>query len=192
MHNHFLLLVYYSVCSMRNEVEFKRIYDNYYQSLSLLCCKYVDVEVAEDIVQDIFMKFWHVTLDFENDKHLMGYLLKAARNACLNHIRLNKTELLQAKHVLNTDQAGEDAFEVEFMESRLYVNIFNAIEQLPERRREIFTMSYLDHMSVEEISLKLGISENTVKTQRLRAKEALRKYLENDYQSLYLLLALVN
>ncbi|MFV0593953.1 MAG: RNA polymerase sigma factor [Draconibacterium sp.] len=171
---------------MRSESEFKKIYYDYYKSLSLFCCKYVELEVAEDIVQDVFLKFWHVDIQFENERHILSYLLKATKHKCLNYLRLNKLELSDIEDAAVDEQQWDESMELEFMESNLYVNIFNAIEQLPARRKQIFTMSYLDKMSVDEISQKLNISTNTVKTQRLRAKEALRKYLEDDYRTLSL------
>ncbi len=173
---------------MINELEFKRIYYSYYESLSLFGCKYVDAEVAQDIVQDVFLKVWRSELNFDNDRHLMGYLVSATKNGCLNHIRLSKTESLDTDRHFNEANLAVEGEDIDLMESNLYVNIFKAIEKLPEKRRLIFTMSYLDRMSVEEISAQLNISVNTVKTQRLRAKETLKKYLSEDYLSLCLLL----
>lgn len=61
------------------------------------------------------------------------------------------------------------------------MEVVQAVEQLPERCREVFKLSYVDGLKVSEVARKLSISEDTVKTQRLKARKQLQEILKDLY-----------
>lgn len=64
--------------------------------------------------------------------------------------------------------------------------IRDAVNDLPARYREVFCMAYIKNMKNEEIALELGISVNTVKVMRQRAKNRLRKTLKDLFPLLFI------
>lgn len=65
--------------------------------------------------------------------------------------------------------------------------IFQTIERLPNECRKVFKLSYIEGMEICKVAETLHISENTVKTQRLRA----RKFLKENLKDLFSLIALI-
>ena len=67
------------------------------------------------------------------------------------------------------------------LKREMFEEIFTAIEELPAECRRIFKMSYIEHLSIQEIAKQLDIAETTIKTQRARAK----KYLQDRLKELF-------
>ena len=167
-----------------NEITYKRVFYQYYKHLYIFSTKYVDERNADDIVQDVFLKLWEVQKELESEEHIKLYLYKSVYNACINqikHTQYMNRQLTQFQ--LDVEEYVEPDVNVDCVENNLLICIFDAIEQLPRKSREIFEMSYLDKMDIAEISRELGISANTIKSQRLRAKEALREILKKNIKT---------
>ena len=73
----------------------------------------------------------------------------------------------------------ENSYLLQRIESEIMDEIFRAIDQLPEECRKVFKLSYIDGMEVCKVAETLHISENTVKTQRLRARKFLKENLKD-------------
>src|SRR5690606_19629473 len=82
------------------------------------------------------------------------------------------------------DHEGHDAY---IMEEELHTILFNSLKELPDRCREVFLLSCIYRMPYKEISIELGISVNTVKSQRTRAIELLKGKLKKLYTILFLI-----
>jgi RNA polymerase sigma-70 factor (ECF subfamily) len=169
---------------------FDVVFNRYY---SILCTFAADlimrIDLAEEIVQDVFVKFW----DHRNSIHvttsLKAYLFKMVQNSCYNYIRDHATlknikevsieditlqfELLK---INDTDSVFDKLWSAE-MES----DLSKAIESLPDQCKEIFYLCRYEGLTYSEISKKLAISVSTVKTQMSRAMEKLevvvKKYI---------------
>jgi RNA polymerase sigma-70 factor (ECF subfamily) len=104
-----------------------------------------------------------------------------------------KSALTHERHhlIIRKDGRGSMYDEPDFLSDRIEAEvlseIFSAIERLPTECRRVFEMSYIEGMPVEQVADKLGVSVNTVKTQRSRAKKALRESLKGLYSILVLL-----
>ena len=81
----------------------------------------------------------------------------------------------------------ENSYLLQRIESEIMEEIFSTIEKLPEECRKVFKLSYIDGMEVCKVAETLQISENTVKTQRLRA----RKFLKENLKDLFPLLVII-
>lgn len=77
--------------------------------------------------------------------------------------------------------AEENEYFLRQTETEMFEEIFTAIEELPAECRRIFKMSYIEHLSIQEIAKQLDIAETTIKTQRARAK----KYLQDRLKELF-------
>lgn len=140
-----------------------------------------DKAAAEDIVQDIFLDLWRKRheLSIENTS---SYLFSAVKYRVLNYIRKNKVPMTDLDFVdkFNTLNSTEEF--IDFKELRQTLD--DAISDLPDQCRKVFTMSRFDHMSNKEIAEKLNLSLRTVENHISLALRKLRPKLKD---SLYLL-----
>ncbi len=134
-----------------------------------------DADDSKDIVQNLFVHLWENAKDIEINTSIKGYLFQATRNRCLNRIKSLRIEdnrnILYLEGVLNSEVLDPE------MDSGETGRIMDALGSLPDKMREIFKMKYLENQRQKEIADILGITENTVKTQLLRAKKKLRDIL---------------
>jgi RNA polymerase sigma-70 factor (ECF subfamily) len=132
-------------------------------------------DVAEELVQDIFLKVWAKREHLSDIDSLKTYLYRAARNQALNHLRRRRieraweTRRTQEGEPMTLGAADDDARGQEVAAA-----VHVAIAKLPDRCREIFTMSRDGGLTYAEIARALGISIKTVETQMGRALKALR------------------
>lgn len=125
---------------------------------------------AEDIVQDIFVRILR-SERFDYDDPL-PYLYRAARNGAASHVRQQRTrERLRAQA---GSAAGSRRAEAEAEYHELAEAVDHAIDSLPARAREIFTMSRVQGLTYAEIARTLGLSIKTVDNQMGRALKLLR------------------
>lgn len=146
----------YLTLHTKREMDINSLFKTYYRPLCLYAMHYLngDTVIAEDIVQESFVKMWQC-----KPKNNKAFLYSAVHNACIDHIRKNKATLTE---ILPQDIDGaisdEDAQTRSFTEARLWT----AIDDLPEGMRKVLLMSKRDGMKYREIAEELGISEKTV------------------------------
>jgi RNA polymerase sigma-70 factor (family 1) len=135
-------------------------------------------EVAEDIVQDVFVRLWENREAFDITDPL-PYLYQSVRNRAVSHQRQTVVRERWREQALSVAQerhaASSAASEVEAGE--VADAVARAVEALPERCRLVFTMSREQDLSYAEIARLLGISVKTVETQMGRALKSLRARL---------------
>ena len=135
---------------------------------------------AEDIVHSVFEKMLSRDLDLKDQSLAYSYMLSSVRNACLNYLSRKKDHGKYASHFLSENKDYDDrSFVNSRIESEVLWEVFSKINNLPDGCRQVFTMSYLDNLSNQEVADRLGISVNTVKSQKARAKELLRESLKD-------------
>ncbi len=149
--------------------EIDLIFQHYYRPLCLYATHYLhDIDEAEDVVQDCFVKLISRSIMPENIK---AFLYTSVRNACIDRLRRQSpidTEISPSdlSGTISDDQAQESSFRE--------AELWTAIELLPERCREIFLMSKRDGMTYREIAEELNLSEKTVEHQISKALKTLR------------------
>lgn len=130
-------------------------------------------EAAEDIVQDVFVYFWNNKERIRYTGSILGYLQRAVKNACVN-VRLH--EQVKRKYLQEALYTEEEAFDWQHADALrdMRQRLLEAVDQLPEKCKQIFMMSCLEGLKYKEVASKMGISENTVKTQIKLAYKRLR------------------
>jgi RNA polymerase sigma-70 factor (ECF subfamily) len=134
-------------------------------------------DVAEDIVQDVFVRLWQNRESFDV-RDPLPYLYQSVRNRAVSHQRqilVRERWREQAAVAAQERHAGSSFTEAEAGE--LANAVARAVEGLPERCRLIFTMSREQDLTYAEIAGVLGISIKTVETQMGRALKSLRAAL---------------
>lgn len=173
---------------MSGDVE--RVFRNHYGSLCYFASKYVrDEAVVEDIVQDAFVALLEKSPKFESDTHVKNFLYLSIRNACLNYIR---DEQAKARYMeAQTREEQTENFEENIILSEVYQELANAVAALPEECRKVFELCYFQGMDNSQAAEALGISINTVRTQKARGKKMLREKLKDVYPLAVLFLDLL-
>ena len=138
-----------------------------------------DDETAKDITQDVFLKIWHNRRTLSSTIPIDAQLLHITRQLVINNYRRSLVQK-EAFDELTTKQAGHLSInEVDETLSRneLQVRYKYALDELPERRREIFELSRFENLSYDEIAERLNISRATVESQMVKALRFLRSRL---------------
>ncbi|MBC9794712.1 RNA polymerase sigma factor [Sinomicrobium weinanense] len=154
--------------------DFNLIFNRYWHELYTYAMNIMrDNNAAEDIVQEIFIDLWnrYRTTSITNHK---AYLYKAVKYQCAKKLRarrLDKIQLEKAGLALAYSETPEE----EKNTHRLLAQVNTVVaEKLPDRCREVFTLSYYNNMSNKEIAHQLNISVSTVENHIHKALQLLR------------------
>lgn len=156
---------------------FHSLYTKYYKVLVLYGIRYLEsADIAEDVVQDVFSSIWAKKIQFQSIHSLQNYLYTSVRNTSLDYLKHKQVENKYVDCFLNSTEveAGEVDSDDEFCEEEIYRRLFDMIDKLPPRCKEVFLL-YMKGKKNEEIASALAISFETVKTQKKRAMKMLRK-----------------
>ncbi len=137
-----------------------------------------DAESAEDLVEEAFVKAWQVVESGREIDNFKGYMYRSVRNECISFLR-NRKEQVGLEFVPEVDEETVDTSERD-------AKIWEAIDKLPERCREVFLMSKRDGLTNEEIAEELNISIKTVKNQMTKAFAKLREALSTGHKPFFL------
>ena len=124
---------------------------------------------AEDITQEVLLKYIRADKKFKDEEHRKAWLLKVTANAVVSHIRSQKRgQMVDLEEIEEVVAAPENK----------HRDLKYVIEQLPEKYRMVIHMFYYEELSIKEISEITGDSEGTVKSQLSRGRDKLKKLLE--------------
>lgn len=136
-----------------------------------------DTYLSEDITQSCFALMWIRRASISPDGNVPAWLYVVARNAVFKELRRQVTASKYIDYVSNSDAARQEEFETGDTRDTAVIlaEAEAAIAALPESRRMIYKMRFIEGLSVHEISERLDISPKTVETQIARAKNAIRQ-----------------
>ena len=162
---------------------YESLFHDYYVMLSIIAKSFVkNNELAEELVNDVFVKIWERREFFLINTSLRAYLAKSVQNRCINYLRQNRkktnlreplTENMNYEMLRWSDDYPLD----KLMEKELADDIEKSVAKLPERCRQIFLLSRDKGLQYDQIAENLNISVNTVKAQMKIALSKLREYL---------------
>lgn len=153
------------------------MFRKYYSTLYQFTGRFVkDGHVAENIVQEVFVKLWTNRSELNISTNVKAYLYTAVKNHSLNYLKQDKRNIsIDDAYSFGefTDYTPED----KIVNDELNCAVHKAINALPPQCRKIYIMKKYDDLSYIEIGEMLGISINTVKTQMKRAMKSLTEQL---------------
>ncbi len=166
--------------------EFENLFRQFFQPLVLFANKFIyDLDLAENIVQDVFMNIWMNREQIDFKGNLKTYLYTSVKNRAINSVKHSKIER-EYKEKVRIVESDFNTPETEFDLQEMEKDINKVIQNLPDKCRLIFLMSRNDHLTYAEIAEILGISIKTVENQMGKALKALRTRLsELSYASFY-------
>ncbi len=136
------------------------------------------VEVAEDITHDCFLSLLRKPENFKaNRASLRTYLLSAARNLWLKHLRDSGREWALDERFEDEFVAGEQQPLHILLDSELTLKVQEAIFNLPPLQKEALVLFEYEGLALSEIASAVGADVGTVKSRLYRAREGLRSSL---------------
>lgn len=141
-------------------------------------------EVAEDIVQEVFITVWESKKRYNSYHGFKAYLYDLVQNRCLNYLKHKRVENKYLSLAVREAEEDRDAYNL--MQEEVYRELYIAIRELPDKCRSVFEL-HLAGKKNEEIAEALGISVLTVKSHKQNALHYLKKHMRNLFL-LYLLL----
>lgn len=137
-----------------------------------------DEEVAQDITQEIFISLWENRATLQIEGTISAYLYGAVKYRVINYFRMQaKREGHHAELSYLMEKQSIVAADSRLITGELDKEINDALNLLPERMRQVISMSRRQDRSIKEISDELGISVQTVKNQITAAMKILKKNL---------------
>ena len=150
-----------------------RMVDEYQTALLRACyvCLH-DRQLAEDAVQETFIKAYKTLDTFRGECGEKTWLMKVAVNTCRDMLRSKWFRHLDRR--VTPDELPEAATQPEAEDMALTLSVMN----LPQKYREVTLLYYYENMTMVEIAEALGVSQSTVSTRLTRARARLRQTLE--------------
>jgi RNA polymerase sigma-70 factor (ECF subfamily) len=136
-------------------------------------------ESAEELVQDVFVNVWSKKDYLNIDISLRAYLYRATRNHALNYVKRRQFEFDYQKRLADTITPYKNEVDDQYHFNEVETALNEAIEALPEKRREIFKMSRYEDLTYKEISDALEVPVRTVHYQIGLALKELREKLQH-------------
>lgn len=135
-------------------------------------------ELTDEIVQDVFLKIWMTRESLADISSFKAYLFAICRNQSINVVKQVMKEYKIVEQIKKETFEIYDELPDEVMEKKLSL-IDESINRLPHRQKEIFLLQRYERLTYDQISTKLGISRETVKTNLQLATKSISAYLQN-------------
>ncbi|MBL1213920.1 MAG: RNA polymerase sigma factor [Ignavibacteriae bacterium] len=157
-------------------IEFTITYNKYKLRIYNYVLKMVsDKMLCEDIVQNIFLKFYE-NMDLIKNKNSISYwLFKTARNDIYSFFRSKKVKSDQF-NVLDVDEvnkASSENLEIEYEKRELKNIVLNELDNLPDEQKEIYLLKEYGGLSYKEVAGIMEIDENLVKSRLYKTRQKL-------------------
>ncbi|MBJ8117141.1 MULTISPECIES: sigma-70 family RNA polymerase sigma factor [Bacillus] len=162
------------------ELLIDEIMSKYGQEVLQLVYSYVNnKEIAEDVTQDIFVKCYKSLHTYKGKSNVKTWLWRIAINQCKDYIK----SWYNNKVIVTEDEFTFVGSQKESVEQTVIQNaedreLASAVMNLPIKYREVIYLFYYEELSIKEIATVIEVKENTIKTRLKKAKELLKKGLE--------------
>ena len=167
-------------------ITYKALFRKYYPNLIFYATRLVGEEEAEDVVQDVFVELWKRKDSMEIGDQIQAFLYRAVYTRSLNVLKHRNIESGYMAIVEEINQKRVEFYQpdnnevIRRIEDReLKKEIYDAINELPDKCKEVFKLSYLHDMKNREIADTMGVSLRTVEAHMYKALKYLRSRLDH-------------
>lgn len=162
-----------------NRLALKTLFEKYHSTLCLLAYRLTKRDdVAKDIVQDVFIKFWNSRNSIEITVSLAAYLKRSVVNTAINQLEKDERYAKVPFEKITSHPLSASTDEA-FALHELSAQIEKAIGALPLRTRAVFLLIRKEEMSYKEVAEALNISLKAVEKEMMKALILLRQMLKN-------------
>ncbi len=170
-----------------DEHAFTKIYSEYSRKLYLHVLKVAkDRDVAEGLLQEIFIKVWDNRTTFDPSQSFQAWLYTVARNSVYSHFRqLAKEQKLQEQLYSQFEELYDMEMEGDLKDKQLEL-LTRALASLSDRRKEIFELCKIQGKSYQEVAAMLGLSSSTVSNLMVKSNQQIRKFIQQHYDEILL------
>ena len=154
---------------------FAEIYNRFYDPLVFFARKFLfDPLVAEDIVTELFLKYWQKQDHFNSPIAVKTFLYISTRNACINQNQKFRTQARAKVDLRILADELEESILHTITRSEILHDIYSSVESLPQQCRKIILLSFLGGLTNKQIARHLQLSVHTVKNQKVRGIQLVR------------------
>jgi RNA polymerase sigma-70 factor (ECF subfamily) len=173
-----LLLEWLERCRTGDTLAMSAIYDHFKSSLYGLAFRYTrNHAVAEDLLQDIFVKVFSNIHTLDNDNTFVGWLYRIAVNTCLSYLRTHK-RIYRKEVPLDDVEAYITHKSTHKPEDMMNKTLDAAIQRLSPRLKSVFMLHDIQGFKHEEVAQIMECSVGTSKSQLFKARMKIREYLK--------------
>lgn len=156
----------------------KEIMNLYTEPLLRLAYYYVkDTQIAEDIVQEVFIKMYNSQTNYEERGELKAYLYKMTSNKSKDYLKSWSYRNVQLQNKILPSASKTEVDELVRKDEQTIIG--DAILELPIKYREVLIYYYFNDMKISEIAGILSTAESTIKTRLVRGKGLLKNKLKD-------------
>jgi len=163
-------------------IDFGELYDSLWgKMLNVVCRKYTsDISKAQDYCQNGFVKVYNNISKYDGKGSLEAWVSCVINNNILDELRKSKIEICDGDEGFDFSRVSSSEDEIEESEYSIS-KIMEVLKYLSPAYKKVFELYYLEGLQHNEVSEKLGISPNTSKTNLMKAKKNIKKYLQNGW-----------
>lgn len=154
---------------------FAQVVDRYQKKLQSFVFHMVrNDQMAQDIVQESFIHLYKTIDRVDTKRKFSSYMFSIAKNTALSYLRSLKKDIsLEDIVIAQEDEALYD----DLLQAERRHLVGRALQKIQKKYRHVIQLYYFDDLSYEEISTRMRLPVNTIRTHLSRAKEALRKII---------------
>ena len=161
---------------------FRTFFDQHQHALlSFLMSKGLDKPTSEDILQQAFITIWEKRANLDEHRSIKAFLFTIAYNRMLNYLR--DTKKTQTNFAFDVRQDTDSTPDTNAENAQAMEAMQKALEQMPEKRRTVFEMCYVQELTYKEAAEILQITRKTVENHMALALKDLRIVLKNYIQN---------
>jgi RNA polymerase sigma-70 factor, ECF subfamily len=163
--------------------KFSKLYDHFSEALFGLLLRWVkDKGVAENLLQDVFIKAWRNREKYQTDKgRIFTWLYRITRNICIDYMRSRSCKQNKAS-VYSDDQPAFLQLPANDTIQPDTIGIRKLVEMLRQEEKEVVEMMYFIGMTQRQIAEQINIPLGTVKTRMNKAIKELRYFYKKDWK----------
>lgn len=181
---------------IENREGFDNLFRHYYPRLKSYVSSFVEDSVAEDITQDVFLYVWENRKKIYVGPAFHSYLFQAGYTRSIDYLKkqqsitgfssLIQNEITQIYETLAVNEGDilENLYSEDF-----YEKLYTLLELIPEQRRNVFLMAYMDGLKTKDIAANLDIPQRTVESHIYLTLKFLKEHFEK--KDFFLLLLLI-
>ena len=157
---------------------FNYFFHLYYKHLVHFALTFLkQTSIAEDVVGDCFLKFWEKRESIASLSSVKPYLFTSVRNRCLDVLRKEVHADNYTIHITKLPREVTPDLTQKLITAEAMHQVYLALQNLPDKYQQLFRMIYVEGKEMKEIAKELNLPLSTLKSQKARTLELLRRQL---------------